>query len=198
MRKRNVVVVGNCQASAIANLYRDFVGNPNLEAVTYFDDHMVPQERKQEAVAGADLIIVQDRDFNHGLESEQLGGGVEIVPFPMVLAGFIWPYANEPHVHNVPEPPFSDGPYPSQLSDGFLNRLIVKGVPPEEALDQYLALNVAQATHIDRMAEIYFDRQRERDTRTGFDLAATIEASYGGEALFRTPHHPNARLSTLR
>jgi hypothetical protein len=41
MRRKNVFIVGNCQASAIANLYRNFVGLPNYESVTYFDDHMI-------------------------------------------------------------------------------------------------------------------------------------------------------------
>lgn len=194
MRKKNVFVVGNCQASAVANLYRDFVGLPNFESVTYFDDHMVAPEATRAAVADADLLIVQDRDFNHGLTPDQLRPGITLVNFPMVLAGFVWPFANEPHVRNVPEPPFSDGPYPSQLSDSFLNRLIVKGAAPEQALEEYLALDVARAAHLDRMAEIYFDKQRERDRRTGFAIAPIIEARIRTEPLFRTPHHPNASL----
>jgi len=194
MRRKKVFVVGNCQASAIANLYRDFVGQPGFESVTYFDDHMIAPEVTRAAVAEADLLIVQDRDFNHGLTSDQLPAGMAVVNFPMVLAGFVWPFANEPHVHNSPEPPFSDGPYPSQLSDSFLNRLILKGATPEQALEDYLALDIAKAAHLDRMSEIYFDKQRERDRRTGFDLAPAVEARFRTEALFRTPHHPNAPL----
>ena len=194
MRKKNVFVVGNCQASAVANLYRDFVGLPNFETVTYFDDHMVPPEVTRAAVADADLLIVQDRDFNHGLAADQFRPGTTLVNFPMVLAGFVWPFANEPHVRNVPEPPFSDGPYPSQLSDSFLNRLILKGTPPDQALEEYRALDVARAAHLDRMAEIYFDKQRERERRTGFTIAPIIEARFRTEPLFRTPHHPNAPL----
>lgn len=194
MRKKNVFIVGNCQASAIANLYRDFVGLPNHERVIHFDDHMVAPEATRAAVADADLLIVQDRDFNHGLTADQLRPGIELVTFPMALAGFVWPFANEPHVHNVPEPPFSDGPYPSQLSDSFLNRLIVKGATPEQALDDYLALDIARTAHLDRMAEIYFAKQRERDRRSDFAIAPVVEARFRTEALFRTPHHPNAPL----
>ena len=194
MRRKNVFIVGNCQASAIANLYRNFVGLPNYESVTYFDDHMIAPEVTRAAVADADLVIVQDRDFNHGISQEQLRPGATVVNFPMVLAGFIWPYANEAHVLNVPEPPFSDGPYPSQLSDSFLNRLITKGTSPEQALEEYLALDVPRVSHLDRMSEIYFAKQRDRDRRTGFDVAPQIEQRFHTEALFRTPHHPNAPL----
>lgn len=197
MRKKNVVIVGNCQASAVANVYRDFVGNPNLETVTYFNDHDVPPEETRRAVADADLVIVQDRDFNNGLQAKELRPGIAIQPFPMVLAGFIWPYANEPHVRNMPEPPFSDGPYPSQLSDSYLNRLIEKGVPEQEALDRYLALDIARSTGLDRLMEIYFHRQHARDARSGFALAYEIERTYRTEPLFRTPHHPNERLFGL-
>jgi FkbH-like protein len=194
MRRKNVFVVGNCQASAIASLYRNFVGLPNYESVTYFDDHMIAPEVTRAAVADADLIIVQDRDFNHGIAQEQLRPGATVVNFPMVLAGFLWPYANEAHVSNVPEPPFSDGPYPSQLSDSFLNRLIVKGVTPEQALEEYLSIDIARSAHLDRMSEIYFAKQRDRDARTGFDVAPAVESRFRSEALFRTPHHPNAPL----
>lgn len=194
MGRKNVTIVGNCQASAIAELYRDFVGLPNLEDVRYFNDHGLPQEAVRAGVAGADLIIVQERDFNHGLTPEELPPGVEVRPFPMVLAGYIWPYANEPHIHNQPEPPFSDGPYPSQLSDSYLNRLIAKGVPPQEALEQYLALDVARVASVDRVFELYQDRQRQRDAKTGFDLAPLIEADFRTHALFRSPHHPNLPL----
>jgi FkbH-like protein len=194
MRRKKVFIVGNCQASAMAGLYRDFVGQPNFEDVTYFDDHMVAPEVTRAAVVEADLLIVQDRDFNHGLTPDQLPAGTVLVTFPMVLAGFVWPFANEPHVHNVPEPPFSDGPYPSQLSDSFLNRMILKGATPEQALDDYLALDIARTAHLDRMSEIYFDKQRERDRRSGFDIALEVETRFRTEALFRTPHHPNAPL----
>lgn len=194
MRRKNVFIVGNCQASAIANLYRNFVGLPNYESVTYFDDHMIARDVTRAAVAEADLVIVQDRDFNHGISQEQLRAGAVVVNFPMVLAGFVWPYANEAHVLNVPEPPFSDGPYPSQLSDSFLNRLIIKGATPEQALEDYRALDIARVAHLDRMAEIYFAKQRDRDSRTGFDVAPQIEQRFRTEALFRTPHHPNAAL----
>lgn len=194
MRRKNVTIVGNCQASALAELYRDFVGLPNLENVAYFNDHGLPQDAVRAGVAGADLIIVQERDFNHGLAPEQLPPGVEVRPFPMVLAGYIWPYANEPHIHNQPEPPFSDGPYPSQLSDSHLNRLIARGVSPEAALEQYLALDVARVASVDRVFELYQDRQRQRDAKTGFDLAPVIEAEFRGQSLFRSPHHPNLPL----
>ena len=42
MRKKKVTIVGNCQAAAMTTLYRDFIGVPNLEDVTYFNDHDLP------------------------------------------------------------------------------------------------------------------------------------------------------------
>ncbi len=197
MRRRQVKVVGNCQANALGNFYRDFVGAPNCEDVVVVDDLGLDAPALRAACAGADLLIVQERDFKHGLSREELGGGVEVFRFPLIMAGFLWPFANEPHVHNVPERPISDGPYPSQMSDSFLNRLITKGVSPEDALEQYLALDIAKAASLDRMTEIYLDRQRERDAATGFSIAPAIEARFRTEKLFLTAEHPEANIFAL-
>lgn len=194
MRRKQVKIVGNCQASALGNFYRDFVGAPNGEDVVFIDDLGMDTPALQAAVADADMLIVQERDFKHGLTREELGRDIEIHRFPLIMAGFLWPFANEPHVHNVSERPISDGPYPSQMSDSYLNRLIKKGVPPEEALEQYLALDIAKAASLDRMREIYLDRQRERDAACDFDIASMIEANFQDEKLFLTAEHPEGRL----
>jgi tetratricopeptide (TPR) repeat protein len=197
MRRKQVRVVGNCQASAIARLYRDFVGAPALEDVAFVDDLGMDTAALRAAVAGADTVIVQERDFKHGLSREELGGTAEVFTFPLVMAGFLWPFANEAHVHNVPERPISDGPYPSQMSDSFLNRLIVKGVSPEDALAEYSALDIARVASLDRMLELYLDRQRRRDEVTGFAIAPAIEAGFRDQRMFLTSEHPDGPLFGL-
>lgn len=194
MRRKQVMVVGNCQASAIANFYRDHVGAPNQEDVLFIDDLGLDTAALQARVQGADTLIIQERDFKHGLGEAELGNGVDVFRFPLILAGFLWPFANEPHVHNVPERPISDGPYPSQMSDSYLNRLIRKGLTPEQALEEYLALDIARYAHLDRMTELYLDRQRERDAATGFAIAGEIEKGFRIERMFLTAEHPDARL----
>lgn len=193
MRRKNVTFVGNCQALALCNLYRDFIGVPAGETVVYFNDHDLRGQAVLDGVASADLVVVQDRDFHHDLTAEAVPHA-EYRAFPMVMAAFLWPFADEAHVHNQPQPPFSDGPYPSQLGDSYLNRLITEGVPPEDALARYLALDIAKATRLDRLAELYLERQKRRDARTGFEIAPVIEAEFRRQHLFRTPHHPNAML----
>ena len=193
MRRKIVTFVGNCQALALCNLYREFVGVLAGENVIYFNDHDLRGQAVLDGVNSADLVIVQDRDFHHELTAEAVPHA-DYRSFPMVMASFLWPFANEAHVRNEPRPPFSDGPYPSQLGDSYLNRLISRGVSPEEALDQYLELDISKVTHLDRLAELYMERQQERDQRTGFNIAPVIEAEFRREHLFRTPHHPNAML----
>lgn len=194
MRRKQIRFVGNCQSNALANFYKDFVGTPAGEDVVSIDDLGLDDEGIRRAVEGADVVVVQERDFKRGLTQDELGGAVEVFTFPLIMAGFLWPFANEPHVHNMSERPISDGPYPSQMGDSFLNRLVTRGVPPEEALEQYLALDIARVASLDRMCEIYLDRQRQRDTATGFALTDFIEANFRERRLFLTAEHPDAEL----
>jgi Flp pilus assembly protein TadD len=194
MRRKQIRVVGNCQAWAMASFYRAFVGAPNGEDVEVIDDLGMDVPALQAAVQGADVVIVQERDFKHGLSKEELGGDFEVYNFPLVMAGFMWPFANEPHIHNVSERPISDGPYPSQMGDSYLNRLIRDGVTPEEALERYLSLDIAKVAHLDRLMEVYLDKQRQRDAATGFDVASFIEAEFRTRRLFLTAEHPDACL----
>ena len=194
MRQKKVAFVGNCQANAIAHFYREFVGGPDGQHVQVVDDTGLDQAAVAAAVQDCDMVVAQEREFNEALGPDLLRPGVEFHAFPMVLQAYLWPYAHEPHVRNGPEPPLPDGPYPGQLSDSFLNRLITKGVSPEEALAQYRGHDIAGATHLDRLYELHVDLQRERDRRTGFELASMIEKDFRGEALFMSPHHPNRRL----
>ena len=194
MRRKQVRFVGNCQASAIAVFYRNFVGAANGEDVEVIQDLGMDAAALRQAVQGTDVVVVQERDFKHGLSKEELGGSFEVFAFPMVMAGFLWPYANEAHVQNVSEGEISDGPYPAQLGDSFLNRLISAGVSPDEALERYLALDIARTTHLDRLMELYLDRQRTRDAATGFNVASSIEANFRTRRLFLTAEHPGAWL----
>jgi tetratricopeptide (TPR) repeat protein len=194
MRQKKVAFVGNCQADAIAHFYRSFIGAPGGEEVVVVDDTGRDLAQVAAAVQDSDHVVVQERDFNQALTADALRPGVRFNSFPMVLQAYLWPYAHEPHVMNAPEPPLPDGPYPGQLSDSFLNRLISKGVSPEEGLAQYLAHDIAKAAHLDRLYELHSEVQRERDERTGFEIAALMEQGFRDEALFMSPHHPNARL----
>ena len=193
--RRQVKFVGNCQAAAMANLYREQIGNAKLEDVTYVDDLGRDADALRDLVADADVVVIQERDFKRHIEVDEQSA--QVFHFPMIVAGFLWPYANEPHVHNVAERPISDGPYPSQMSDSFLNRLIIKGVAPEDALAQYRGLDIARTASLDRLKEIYLDKQRERDRATGYRIADEIEARFRTERLFLTAEHPDAYLCNL-
>ena len=190
-RTKRVAVVGNCQATFTAKLYREFFGVPRHEEVSYVDDLHLDSAAAWARVGEADLVLLQQRDFSSP-KPEDAPLGVEVLTFPLMLEAFLWPYAHEPHIHNKPEPPLHDGPYPGQLGDKFLNRLIAEGVAPEEALERYLQHDIAGATHIDRLLELHLDQQRDRDERTGFALASILENGFRDQALFMSPHHPNA------
>lgn len=189
--------VGNCQAAALGNFYRDVGSNRLEEDVAYVDDLGLDDAQLRDLLDGVDTIVAVERDFDYGLQELRSRPGTRFYTFPMVFGGFIWPFATEPHVHNVMERPISDGPYPTQRSDSFLNRLIVKGVSPEDALEQYLALDIVKVAHVDRLRELFIDQQRARDERTGFDIASFIDEQFAVRSLYMSPHHPNAPLFGL-
>ncbi|MBV8848829.1 MAG: tetratricopeptide repeat protein [Methylobacteriaceae bacterium] len=194
MGRKQVRFVGNCQANAMAGLYREFVGAPNGEEVIAIDDLGLDAAALLRSIEGADMVVAMERDFKHGLTQLELRTSVKIHVFPMVIAGFLWPHANESHVHNLPERPISDGPYPSQIGDSFLNRMIRSDVSPEEALQRYLELDIAKYASLDRLVEIYLDKQRERDVATGFSIAPLVEGRFRTERLFLTAEHPDGWL----
>jgi tetratricopeptide (TPR) repeat protein len=110
----------------------------------------------------------------------------------MVAAGWLWPFAGQPHPRNeaLPFEP-RGGPYPGELGDRFLNRMLLEGVGETEALDRYAGLNPKQDLHLDRLIEIQLRRQRRRDLNTGFAVTELIEANFRSQRLFLTQNHPD-------
>ncbi len=189
---RKIVFFGNCQAAALAGVYREQFGRKQGETVTYLSSYEAdPQARA--TVAAADTAVIQLFDFPSKIESD-LPAGIDRILFPSISASFLWPYGSKPHIRNTPLPWCPAGPYPGQIGDGFLNGLIAKNVPPAEAAARTLDLDVPAHGHIDRLRELAMQRQRQRDAQAGIETAATLEKYLPTERLFLTPDHPDRRM----
>jgi tetratricopeptide (TPR) repeat protein len=193
MKFRNIVFFGNCQASALASLYRDAFGAIDETTVTYMSSYEETAGAKQ-ALAQADALVVQEFDFPSPIKLSDIGVGAKRIAFPSAVAGFLWPFGSKTHPRNEPRPFLQTGPYPAQMGDGFLNRLMADNVPTDDAVQQYLELDVVKRANLDRLHELFMDRQKQRDSRTGFDLASVIESQFRDEPLFLTPDHPTMRI----
>ena len=117
---------------------------------------------------------------------------------PHVAGAFLWPYTGQSHPKNAAAPFLDEaGPYPAELGDSFLNRMIVAGVPAEQAVQTYLSTDVATVRRVDRLQELVLDKQRDRDLACGYGFADLISARFRQERLFRSPNHPEVRLTMM-
>ncbi len=189
---RNIVFFGNCQAQALSLAYDAHIGRPAGEKCTFLASYE-DDPAARAAVAAADTAVIQIFDFPSKVDAD-LPGTVTRIFFPSISAGYLWPFGYLAHPRNAGVAWLDSGPYPPQLGEGYLNNLIAKGVPAEEAVARYLALDVPAQVDLDRLYELAIDRQKRRDARTGIATAPSIEAWLRETQIFLTADHPTLRL----
>jgi len=194
MTKR-IVFVGNCQLDALRNLYDRFVGGATNDVTSFLPSWTEIDHSGVATLAGADLIVNQLQSFSGELELPEPVARIPRVAVPLVSASFLWPFGGAAHPSNADSPFLKGGPYPGELGDGFLNRLIRGAVPAEQALEQYRQHDLGGSAALDRRYELLMDQQRMRDEATGFLIASEIEANFRKEPLFLSPHHPGLRVT---
>ena len=192
---RRVVFIGNCQVQSLSQLYQRFSERNSEETIAYLPSYEDLTDDGAAAIAQADVIVEQRLDLPPRAEIDGIVNHAERHFVPLLAGGFLWPFAGQPHPRNEKPWFMPSGPFDAEMSDSYLNRLIDQGVPPAEAVQQYLALDVGRVRHLDRLFELIMDRQRSRDAACGYQLAGLIEERFRDEPMFRTPHHPNLRLT---
>lgn len=167
---------------------------PRLGDVTETINIVGPEGAEAHRVlANADIIINQIFDKPGEINVVSEFKSHRIINFPNVYALFYWPFANQRHPRNDEVGTGYDvGPYPNEMGDSFLNRLILSKTPADEALTQYLLQDVA--SRADRLFEVNAGLQRQRDAASGFDVQAQIERYFQSEQLFLTSAHPKMRI----
>jgi tetratricopeptide (TPR) repeat protein len=189
------VFAGNCQARALGTVYKLHVAPLRGETVRLIELHPGLDEQELAAplaeVYGADVVVEQRFDFPSRIPPDFLRPAVTQVAFPYVGGAFYWPFAMEPHILNQPEPLLNNGvPYPGEISDRILNRMIREKVPPEEAAQRYLEMDVPRIARIERLMEMHLGKQRQRDAVSGIKTADYIVDNFCREKLFLTTGHP--------
>lgn len=186
---QDVVFVGNCQMEVLARLYKAACVCDDRIQVTYVASYEEATEAQLQVISQAGILVQQVLDFVPIVGDLKSGG--RVVQVPHFTAAFLWPFTGQAHPQNRPEPMLDDsGPYPAELGDSFLNRMITKEVAAEDAVPEYLATDVPALKRIDRLAELFLEKQRARDRACGFSCADYIEANFRTRSLFRTPNHP--------
>jgi tetratricopeptide (TPR) repeat protein len=195
-RGRRIVLIGNCQMQAMAGLYKRFVAGRTGDVLEHVPSYQDLTDEHRSAIQEADLIVEQLFDQKQQADTEALSTTAPRIFIPMVTAAFLWPFAGSPHPANGSYPFLLGGPYGGEASDSYLNRLILAGVGPEEAVETYVNLDVNSRVKLDRLFEIVMDRQRARDENAGYRIADIMEQHFRTEQIFLSPYHPNVRIAT--
>jgi tetratricopeptide (TPR) repeat protein len=195
-RGRQIVLIGNCQMQAMAGLYKRFVAGRTGDIVQHVPSYQDLSDEHRIAIQQADVVVEQLFDQEQQVDTGALSTDAPRFFIPMVTAAFLWPFAGSPHPKNTGYPFLAGGPYGGEASDSQLNRLILAGVEPEEAVETYANLDVSRRVKLDRLFEIVMDRQRARDEVAGYQIADIMEQHFRTEQIFLSPYHPNVRVAT--
>jgi hypothetical protein len=193
---RKIVFFGNCQALALQRFCQRFLAPRTGDVTTVIDIAAYDVAKARIELGNADLVVEQV--FDHPLEVDAASeiGADKVVRFPNVYAIFYWPYTNQRHPRNDEiGKGYDEGPYPNELGDSFLNRLILEHVPADKALEIYLREDVS--ARADRLLELNAEMQRKRDDAAGMDVQSHIARHFRDDHLFRTSAHPNMRVFSL-
>jgi tetratricopeptide (TPR) repeat protein len=189
---RRILYVGNCQMQGLRSLHDRFVTPVSDDVASWVNPYQTFSDADYAAIAAADLIVGQ---VNNKQSIDNLAALASQAPrhlVPTLGGSFHWPFAGQSHINHL-----QHGPYIGDLGDGFLNRMIKQGVPPDEAVQRYLDLDINSMVNLDRLLEVNLDQQRDRDALTGYCFAELIADLFRDEHLFLTPYHPNTALSRL-
>jgi Flp pilus assembly protein TadD len=192
---KHIVFIGNCQMEVMRALYDKFVGGITGDRTSFLPAWTELDADGAKTLASADLLVDQVQSFTRGIELPPSIAAVRRVSVPLVSASFLWPFAGSAHPLNADGPWLKGGPYPAELGDGFLNRMIKEGVAADQALNQYRAFDLGGAASLDRRYELIMEQQRLRDQVCDFVIAPEIETYFRTEHLFFSPHHPGLRIT---
>lgn len=183
---RRVVFVGNCQLYTLSSLYGRVVPPESGDKIAYVASYQDANPEQRRTIAEADVLVQQVLDFAPRIGSVATAATILLVPH--IAGAFFWPHTGQPHPKNAPAPFLDEGgPYPAELGDSFLNRMIAAGVPAKDAVRSYLATDVATVRRVDRLQELVLDKQRARDKECGYDFADLISARFRQEQLSEAP-----------
>ncbi len=195
---RKIVFAGGAQARALARAYRVCLLGGRGQTVAYIGPVAASREAGRSALAEAEVIVLETSEAGDALPDNALPAKVERVRFPRLEADFLWPYAGQPHPQNRGIFPIVGGPYPAEHGDSYLDGLAASGVAEDAAVAEYVALDIARATDVDRKLADRLAHLRKMDDATGFAMAEIVGSGFRTTELFTSRERPSlALLSAL-
>ena len=191
---RKIVFVGNCQGRRLEVLYATELAPITGDTTDFVVSYEPFTDQVKSVLRSADVIVVQAIDSTHAVDVAALNLATPMIWYPNITGVFLWPFSGAAHPRNASLPHLAYGPFAPDTGDRWLNQKIVAGLPVDAIVDEFLALDVAKLTNLDRRYELVMDRARERDARAGFAIAPLIERLFTREPLFMTPSNPELPL----
>ncbi len=182
---RRIVFAGGVQAQALARAYRSDAAADRDEDVVFVGGEAELGEAALRAIAAADIVVTEATEAGEAVPERLLQGDTERIVVPVAYGDFLWPYAGHPHPRRSVDA-FPDGPYPADFGDAFLDSMLARHVPEDEAVRRYLAFDVAGTVDLDALLDDTLAKQALLDARTGFELADFVATRFRLTSLFAT------------
>jgi hypothetical protein len=196
---RTLIVYGNCQAEAIATIFkRDPLAEGHFR-VMYLRNFEHPADEWEE-MRSVDVtscaVLCEQHDPGPFPFRDLLPPTCVTVRFPAIDFNLLWPF-NCVNPYQEPRPPvFPFGPFP--YGDRVIVECLEKGMRPREILEYYLTGWDRYGMDLDRLLQIESARLTSRDRHCEIKMADHVLGRFREERLFWTPNHPtNALLREL-
>jgi Polysaccharide biosynthesis enzyme WcbI len=199
-KRRNVVIIGNCQAQTVCEALvrtRDF--NRRLNAKYHFVGlQQNLHELGKAELESSEVLLVQDiRDWENYPLRPHIRDDVEIVRFPLLHFASLWPFD---HYNGPGDKEAYEREWPNLTflyHDGLLARLRKEIRDREERLAAYRSLEVGGVINFVRLHDFEKRRLTAMDKQFGFAIGQFILDNFQRRRLFYTTNHPNAEIFAM-
>lgn len=198
--RRNVLVIGNCQADTIRQGFEQ--AEPlRRRFKSKYQFVRLPKHLHARGLAElreCDLLLVQDiKDWEQYPLKDEIPAGLEIVNFPLLHFASLWPFD---HFNGAGDTEAHDREYPNLTFlylDGLLGRLR-KEIPDTEArFRAYRDLSVEGLVNHVRLHDFERRRLEAMDRRFGGDIGRFVLDHFRERQLFYTIAHPNREVLSM-
>jgi hypothetical protein len=191
--------IGNCHADVLSRVLKyAYSDDPSLE-IRHFRSYSDLIDEERTFIADSKLVVRQTADFSTAAGKIDFGRAL-VVPFPLVTGQFLWPFNTRDHPQNKMSVGDSRDSnfFVSTVTDWQVIRLMSsRNINQksecneiESLLDDYLALDYAKLTNLDRLFELSRAKMRQATEMVGYDLWAIVERDFRTLPAFVTPLHP--------
>jgi hypothetical protein len=199
-KRRNVLIIGNCQAQTVCEgLARASGLNNQLSAKYHFVGlQQNLHEHGKIELERSDILLVQDiRDWENYPLRPYIRDDIEIVKFPLLRFASLWPFD---HYNGPGDKEAYDREWPNLTflyHDGLLARLRKELPDREERFTAYRSLSLDGVINFVRLHDFEHRRLTTMDKQFGFDIGQYVLDNFRKKRLFYTTNHPNAEIFVM-